>query len=61
MNLLFQEPAPSSFLEPSECEDECRKGMQKGAREGPEIEDAAWDGLVIDEEHGVMSMMGYSE
>jgi len=35
--------------------------MQKGAREGPEIEDAAWDGLVIDEEHGVMSMMGYSE
>jgi len=61
MNLLFREPAPSSVLQPSPCEDEGRNGMQKEASEESEIEDAAWDELPIDEEDEVMSMMGYSE
>jgi len=60
MNLMFREPAASSVLQPSPCEDEGRKGAQKEASEGPEIEDAAWDELLIEEEDDVMSMMGYS-
>jgi len=35
--------------------------MQKEAREGPEIEDASWDELLIDEADEVMWMMDYSE
>jgi len=61
VNLLFREPAPPSALKSSDCEDEGQKAPQEEARDGPEIEDAAWHELLIDEEDEVMSMMGYSE